>query len=80
MTTFQVTIEVGDPQGQRLEEGEVTVGIRTVFTALPGETLQRLCIPVKESVPARTPEGDRVLVDASAEKMLLLREWGKTRH
>ena len=46
MGTVKVTIGVGDPQGQRFEDLEVTVDTGSTYTAVPRELLQRLGVPV----------------------------------
>ena len=42
MGTFSVTIEVGDPQGQRYETVEALVDTGATYTVLPATLLQRL--------------------------------------
>ena len=63
METVEVTIGVGDPQGQRFKELVVTAGTRSTFTAVPRELLQRLGVPVKRLLPAETADGRVVPVE-----------------
>ena len=63
MGTVAVTIEVGDPGGQRFEELEVEVDTGSTITAVPKELLQRLGVPVTRSVPATLADGRSAPVD-----------------
>ena len=63
MGTVKVTIGVGDPQGQRFEDLEVTVDTGRAYTAAPRELLQRLGVPVERSLPSETAGGRVVPVD-----------------
>ena len=59
MGTVKVTIAVGDPQGRRFEDLEVTVDTGSTYTAVPREMLQRLGVTVERSLPSKTrPTGD----------------------
>jgi len=42
MGTFTVTVEIGDPKGQRYEEVEALVDTRATYTSLPGSLLRSL--------------------------------------
>ena len=42
MGTFQVTIEIGDPQGRRFEEVDTLVDTGATLTSAPGSMLRRL--------------------------------------
>ncbi|MCH7800811.1 MAG: aspartyl protease family protein [Chloroflexi bacterium] len=42
MGTFTVTVEIGDPQGQRFEEVEALVDTGATYTSLPATLLRRL--------------------------------------
>jgi aspartyl protease family protein len=44
MTTFQVSLEIGDLAGQRFEALQAIVDTGSTFTAVPREVLQRLGI------------------------------------
>ena len=63
MGTIKVTIGVGDPQGQRFEDLEVTVDTGRAYTAAPRKLLRRLGVPVERSLPSETAGGRVVPVD-----------------
>ena len=63
MGTVKVTIAVGDPQGRRFEDLEVTVDTGSTYTAVPREMLQRLGVTVERSLPSETADGRLVPVD-----------------
>lgn len=63
MGTVQVTIEVGDPQGQRFEELDIIVDTGSTYTAVPRAILERLGVPVARSLPSETAAGRIVPVD-----------------
>ena len=63
MGTVQVTIGVGDPQGQVFEEIEVTVDTGSTYTSVSREMLRRLRVPVARSMPSKTADGRIVPVD-----------------
>ena len=65
MGTVVVTIGIGDPQGQRFEELEVTVDTGSTYTAVPRAMLQRLGVPVERSLPSETADGRIVPVDVA---------------
>ena len=65
MGTVTVTIGIGDPQGQRFEELEVTVDTGSTYTAVPRAMLQRLGVPVERSLPSETADGRIVPVDVA---------------
>ena len=52
-----MTIEVGDSQGMIFEELEVIAGTGATYTLIPREVLERLGVPVWESVPSETAGG-----------------------
>ena len=54
MGTVKVTIAVGDPQGRRFEDLEVTVDTGSTCTAVPRELFQRLGVTVERSFPSKT--------------------------
>ena len=51
MGTFTVTVEVGDPQGQRFESVQATVDTGASDTLAPRAMLERLGVPVQGSWP-----------------------------
>ena len=63
MGTIAVTIGIGDPQGRRFEELEVTVDTGSTYTAVPRAMLQRLGVTVQRSLPSETADGRIVPVD-----------------
>ena len=63
MGTVNVTIGVGDTQGQRFEELEVEVDSGSTITAVPKELLHRLGVPVTRSVQATLADGSSATVD-----------------
>ena len=65
MGTVTVTIGIGDPQGLRFEELEVTVDTGSTYTAVPRAMLQRLGVPVWRSLPSETADGRIVPVDVA---------------
>ena len=58
-----VTIGIGDPLGQTFEDIEVTVATGSNYTALPWAMLDRLKVPVNESVPHRMADRRTVMVE-----------------
>ena len=61
--TVKVTIAVGDPQRVRFEELEVVVGTGAPYTQVSREVLERLGVPVWESVPSETADGRIIPAD-----------------
>ena len=57
MGTVMAIIEVGDPQGRNFQEVELEVDTGSTFTALPGELLRSLGVPVNRLVDARLADG-----------------------
>jgi clan AA aspartic protease len=58
--TFNVTIEIGDPQGQRFEEVEALVDTGATLTSAPASLLKRLGVtPLRRGV-FRLADGHRV--------------------
>ena len=53
MGTFGVTIEVGDPQGQRYEAAEALVGTGATHTVLPSELIRGLNVEVVDRLAFR---------------------------
>ncbi len=63
MGRLTVTIAVGDQQGSRFENIEVTVDTGSTFTAVPRSILQELGIPVARTANSRLADGTTVPVD-----------------
>ena len=63
MGTVKVTIGVGDPQGRRFENLQVTVDTGSTYTAAPRAMLNRLGVSVWRSLPSETADGRIVPVD-----------------
>ena len=63
MGTITVTVEVGDRQGGRFEELDITVDTGSTYTAVPRATLERLEVPTARSLPSETADGRIVPVD-----------------
>ncbi len=63
MGTITVTIQVGDPQGNRFEELDIIVDTGSTYTAVPRAILERLGTPVDRSMPSKTAGGRMVPVD-----------------
>ena len=53
MGTFNVTIEVGDPEGQRWEPVEALVDTGASYTVVPRSLLRRLGVVVDDRMPFR---------------------------
>ena len=58
-----VTIGVGDQQGRRFEDIEVTVDTGSTFTSVPRTLLQDLGVPVARSARSRLADGSAAPVD-----------------
>ncbi|MYE41811.1 MAG: hypothetical protein F4X27_16545 [Chloroflexi bacterium] len=58
-----ITIGVGDQQGTRFEDLEVTVDTGSTFTAVPRALLEQLGVSVTRTARARTADGRTVPVD-----------------
>ena len=58
-----VTIGVGNQQGTRFEDIEVTVNTGATFTAIPKALLQDLEVPVARSAQSRLADGSTAPVD-----------------
>ena len=56
-------VPVGDPLGQAFEDIEVTVDTGSNYTAVPRAMLERLRVPVNETVPSRLADGSTVMVE-----------------
>ena len=60
MGRVEITISVGDPQGNRLEELNVLVDTGATFTKVSRELLERLEVPVERSVLSELADGRTV--------------------
>ena len=63
MGTVTVTIGIGDPGSQLFEELESEVDTGSTFTAVSGELLRRLGVPVTRSALASPADGSSAPVD-----------------
>ena len=57
MGTFQVEIEIGDPQGERWEKLAATVGTKSAFAWAPRSVLEELGVQPDKRVSLRHPDG-----------------------
>ena len=60
MGTFRITVEIGDPQGQRYEPVEMLVDTGATFTKVPRELLEGLGVPVESTYIAELADGSRI--------------------
>ena len=60
MGTFTVTVEIGDPQGQRFEEVEALVDTGAAYTSLPESLLRRLGVLLRSERWFVLADGRRV--------------------
>ena len=60
MGTFRITVEIGDPQGQRFEPVEMLVDTGATFTKAPRELLEGLGVPVENTYTAELADGSRI--------------------
>ena len=58
-----VTIEVGDTQGERFETVEVLIDTGSTYTALPGDLLRRLGVPVAEIAQSEIADGSMAPIE-----------------
>jgi clan AA aspartic protease len=63
MGTFTVTVEVGDPQGQRFESVQAMVDTGASDTLAPRAMLERLGVPVQGSWPFTMADGREIEYD-----------------
>ncbi|MYC30385.1 MAG: hypothetical protein F4X65_09880 [Chloroflexi bacterium] len=63
MGRVEVTIAVGDPQGNHFEELEVLVDTGATFTKVPRELLEKLEVPVERSALSELANGRTVSRD-----------------
>lgn len=57
MGTFRITVEIGDPRGQRFESVEMLVDTCATFTKAPRELLEELGVPVEGAYIAELADG-----------------------
>jgi hypothetical protein len=69
MGTFDVEIEVGDPQGERWERATATVGTKATLAWAPRELLERLGVQPGKRIPLRHLDG-RLIKRDTAETWL----------
>ena len=58
-----VTIEVGDTRGERFETVEVLIDTGSTYTALPGDLLRRLGVPVAEIAQSELADGSMAPIE-----------------
>ena len=63
MGSVITTVEVGDPQGRHFQSVEVEADTGFTYTALQGEMLAALGVPVQTSVESRLADGSIQMVD-----------------
>ena len=63
MCETYVTIEVGDTRGERFEAVEVMVDTGSTYTALPGDLLRRLGVPVAEIAQSELADGSMAPIE-----------------
>lgn len=57
MGTFQVELEVGDPQGERWEKLAATVGTKAANAWVPQPVLEKLGVQIEKRISLRHPDG-----------------------
>ena len=57
MGTFRVSIDIGDPQGERYEPVDALVDTGATYLTLPGSVLQRLGVPADREVEFELDNG-----------------------
>ncbi len=57
MGTVTLTIEVGDLRGEQFETVDVLVDTGSTFTAVPGDLLRRLGVPVQRTAQSELADG-----------------------
>ena len=65
MGEVHITIEVGDPRGERFEPVEVMVDTGSTFTSVPTDLLRRLGVPVQETVQSQLADGSLAPMDVA---------------
>ena len=58
-----VTIEVGDTRGERFETVEVLIDTGSTYTAIPGDLLRRLGVPVAEIAQSELADGSMAPIE-----------------
>ena len=65
MGTFQVEIEIGDPQGERWEKMSATVGTKAAFAWAPREVLEGLGVQPEKRISLRHLDGRLIKRDVA---------------
>ena len=60
MGAFRITVEIGDPQGQRFEPVEMLMDTGATFTKAPRELLEGLGVPAESTYTAELADGSRI--------------------
>ena len=60
MGAFRITVEIGDPQGQRFEPVEMLMDTGATFTKAPRELLEGLGVPVESTYTAELADGSPI--------------------
>lgn len=63
MGTFDVTVEVGDPRGERFEAIEALADTGASHTVLPSSLLRRLGVTAHTRAPFRVADGRQIEYD-----------------
>ncbi len=71
MGTFLVSLEVGDPQGERFETVEALVDTGATYTTLPASTLRRLGVSPQRRGLFRLADGSRIERDIGQTRVRL---------
>ncbi len=58
-----VTVQVGNPQGNRFQDLDLIVDTGSTYTAVPRSILENLGVPVRRSLPSETADGRTIPVD-----------------
>ena len=62
MGAVSLTIEVGDPLGERFEPVEVMVDTDSTFSQIPAELLHRLEVPIQRTLESELADGSTEMV------------------
>ena len=69
MGTFQVEIEIGDPQGLRWEKLAVTVDTGSTYTVVPRTVLERLGVQPLRKARFRLADGQTLVQDVGETRV-----------
>jgi len=69
MGTFQVEIEIGDPQGERWEKLSATVGTKSALAWAPREVLEGLGVQPEKRISLRHLDGRLIKRDVAQTKV-----------